>query len=669
LTNLRLLRVWLLVFIAVLVLHESDSRAQWSIAAPAVLGAQSPQAGAITYRNGLLWAGTTALWLSADIGTTWTKRSPTLFNGDGIRDVNFYDANTGLVGTENGIIYETRDQGRTWVDIHHAQSCSGVCFVGSTSYIMVATGGGGSIDCSSDGGNTWYVSKLDNFVTGVIPIIGGSAVALSGSSGGASIFITTDYGATWVRKNGKIDFDTYSFAIDPCSTDRVYAVNEEGSTISNGLSEIYITNDGGQSWQSKASQKRIYYSGSISIASNAIYCQTINSGIVRSTDFGANWSTINGPSAPYDTRLVCAVDDNLIIAADQNGNIWRTNNSGGDTVRGSVRFTRLSVLPADLFSGDTLLPCDPPVTRGVRIEAVFCNSPSVLSQKILGADSLDYKLVHAAPKTLTGVDSVIIEFNPLDSGARHGLFEMMLEDSTIIDIPLGGFGRGASRILLSAIGGSTDTIGGTVYVPILLKGATSVPSVEFVVHYDTAPVVYIGSFSRTGIRLDIANEFWPGRSKLHADRSANSTDTIIGYSIFAGYPITGPCTSVGFDSLSIQDSLAPCAFIPGGIANVQICFPFGCGVATISEFMRYHKAPTLSAFPNPTPGFVTLSSNISLEGSIIQVVDCLGTIRFSSMAIQKDSSTQLDLSRLPQGRYFVRVISSEGPRSISIVRN
>jgi hypothetical protein len=47
------------------------------------------------------------------------------------------------------------------------------------------------------------------------------------------------------------------------------------------------------------------------------------------------WENIGGPSNAIDTRTVCAVTNNIVFAIGSEGSIWRTINSGGDSVNTS----------------------------------------------------------------------------------------------------------------------------------------------------------------------------------------------------------------------------------------------------------------------------------------------------------------------------------------------
>ncbi|MFI5264583.1 MAG: hypothetical protein ACHQM6_08720, partial [Candidatus Kapaibacterium sp.] len=69
--------------------------------------------------------------------------------------------------------------------------------------------------------------------------------------------------------------------------------------------------------------------GSVSISQNAVFFQLETGGILRTTDQGKTWKVIGGPSRTFDERGICAINNNIIVGIDDNGDFWRTDNCGG----------------------------------------------------------------------------------------------------------------------------------------------------------------------------------------------------------------------------------------------------------------------------------------------------------------------------------------------------
>lgn len=655
------------VLFLLVIIGPQTAYGQWTMIAPGILGPLSSQGAIIVAKSGLVWAGAQQLFMSTNNGMSWTLRSPAIFSNDVIRDVCFFDAITGLVATSNGSIFRTDDQGMTWKEIHRSPSCSSISFCGTVNSIILTSGGGGTVEYSLDGGLKWKNTGLDAFAAAVVPLKGNSALALAGALKGASLFVTHDNGATWARTQGKIDLDSYSFCIDPCADSLVYVVNEEGTTVSDALSEIFVTTDQGNTWTPHGQMPRTFYCGSISVASNAVYVQTIGKGVFRSTNSGQTWKSIGGPSAPFDTRLICALDDNLLLAADASGAIWRTLNSGGDTVHGVVRFTSLKISPPFLFATDSLLRCDTPVVRSVVLSAKFCSVPSVIGQAFSGTDSMDYGLARPSPHALTGSDTISISFLPQNAGPQNGALNLTLEDGTVIRIPLFGYGKSTHSVTMTTLDVSSDTIGGIVRVPIIMHGDSALPAIECIVNYDTTTLIYDGCYASDGSSIEKPGTRWPGHAGIHVDSLQLAKDSVIGYAVFEGYPLDTSCRQVRFDSLSVLAPLTPCAFNPSGNVVSNVCLPHGCGVVSISRFMRYRQFPDVRLYPNPASNHFSLVASEDLDGRI-EILDLLGhSIKVESAKLAKGVPFEQNVTHLPKGKYWVRIVSGSSIRTLSLL--
>ncbi|MFI5264478.1 MAG: WD40/YVTN/BNR-like repeat-containing protein, partial [Candidatus Kapaibacterium sp.] len=323
---MRGFRLLLLAFYA-LFLSASHGIAQWTTVAPNLLEtipSASGGFGSIANKSGVVWIGRTAIWKSLDTGVTWTKVHDSF--GGTITEIKFIDNTTGVVATTAGV-FLTKDQGQTWTLILN-HSAYGATFAGSGQNIACACDGSGFY-YSKDQGATW---NSQNPLTHLLSILGksdGSAYGFGGSDATTfgALFMTKDLGVTW-QGSSQTDYDSFSLAEDSCSG-IIYRMNEEGHVKTNNAAQFYSTVDNGTTWVSKTSHPGTYYCASIAMSPHAIFCQTLNNGIDRSTDNGNTWVNINGPSNNIDTRLISAINDNVIVAADANGNILRTVNCGG----------------------------------------------------------------------------------------------------------------------------------------------------------------------------------------------------------------------------------------------------------------------------------------------------------------------------------------------------
>lgn len=655
----RYIVLWLALLVALFAVSMNTAQAQWTAVAPNLLGPLSIQSGVLTTKSGLVWAANTKLYMSKDFGTTWSLRSPTLYTNDNISDVCFYDNMLGLVGTRQGYVYITRDQGVTWSQLYHPQGASGVCFLGSPNSILI-TEAAGSVEISTDQGSSWKSLQFGVYTPYAVPLLGGGALVLAGSNTkGLTINSTTDYGATWQQKAGRIDGDCWSFAVDPCNPKHIYVANEEGSVVNNGKAELYVSSDGGDTWNVTFSQQRLYLSGSVTVASNAIYAQTVKNGILRSTDLGATWKNVGGPSsAAFDTRAVLALDDNLLLAADGNGTIYRSINGGTDSVHGPLHTRTLTFSPTTLFTSDTLYSCDPPVTDTINYEAYFCTPLHVLRQWISGGDSNSYALLEQAPSVLDGTGRLRVEFAPKGPGDYRSTLKLLLEDSTVISFPLYGTRIGTVTVGLETANAVTDTIGASLTIPVKVTKVDSTQSFTVVLHYPDTSLLYLGTKSLRGNTIDLSNEMWSGRSKLGITLDTISSDSIIAYAEFWIKAGASRCQTVTIDSLTVPGNLPNCALNLNGPLTATLCFPEGCGVQIITDFMQSGHVTALRIQPNPAHNAVTISSDSSAIVSL-QVIDRNGVVRLNKTGLA-DQTIHLNIEGFLNGLYFLRARTAHG---------
>ena len=79
------------------------------------------------------------------------------------------------------------------------------------------------------------------------------------------------------------------------------------------------------------------------------------------------------------------------------------------------------------------------------------------------------------------------------------------------------------------------------------------------------------------------------------------------------------------------------------------------------ELVNYSVLPiiSLTAFPNPTTGKVTIQTNSDIGKSVIKITNILGKdeASFHNDALLKNSTHEYDMSNLPSGMYIISIIS------------
>jgi photosystem II stability/assembly factor-like uncharacterized protein len=667
--------------------------AQWtkianSVVTPLSSGQGNNIRGAIHFRDGILWVGWLddfsghSLSFSNDSGKTWQQTSLSI-NGGTITDINFLDRNNGIVSTLDDGVFLTKDGGVTWKKILSVQECTNLAFDRSPNIIHVLTGGNfpsptGLLHTSLNGGATWtaswpggqYSQAFTEALDGTIYSLNSSDAA-NGLPGFVSF--STDKGMTWQQNVKEVDGDSYTICADSCDVNTLYIANEDYTASVDYFSELYYSNNKGNSWTSALAvstqpfpKSPHYFTGAMTVTENAIYASTLDSGIFRSINKGKSWEFIGGgtdsiPGA-FDSRNIACANDNLVFILDANGNIWETNNSGNDSLTASMNDLLLS--RNSFFANDTVIVCDSSVTQFLTFQAIGCISPTILNVVIQGKDQSSYQLIPPAG------DSLGVTFLPKSDSINAAQLLITLSNGSQKIVPLSGFGRPRIPLTISSQSQITaDTLGGSITVPITINGLNKPENVTVVLHYDTI-LNYTGSYSAFGGgKLDIAGEQWKGRSKLNISNAVSGK--ILGYAHFDVFADSVPTQLVAFDSL-LEVTSEGCQFLfyvfPDEV-QTTITPLSGCGVVTISRFLHYGQMPQFALMPNPTSGNALITSTIDLGDAQVIIYDMLGNEHGRSrITLTKDTPANIDLA-VPSGVYVLRLVTSAGIHNLEVVVN
>lgn len=207
---------------------SKDIRERWQWTFPIIFSPLDPKT---------LYTSSQRLWRTTDGGQTWTALSGDLtrhdpktqgksggpitgdMNGPEVYGVIFSvgpgkkDANVIWTGSDDGLVYVTRDGGKSWSNV--------------TPKEMPDLGRVSQIDASAFDAGTAYISVRRPLFDDFAPYI----------------FKTTDYGRSWRKIVNGIRPDAYVHAVreDPQHRGLLYAATQHG---------VYISYDDGASWQS-----------------------------------------------------------------------------------------------------------------------------------------------------------------------------------------------------------------------------------------------------------------------------------------------------------------------------------------------------------------------------------------------------------------------------------
>ena len=202
---------------------------------------------------------------------------------------------------------------------------------------VYASGGGGAIRKSYDGGASWDL--LDTKVTWDLYAVFFIDDNVGFASGENGVIKTTDAGKTW-----SVSFDD-DYSQEPTWKDfvwySIYFVNGSTGYVINDCGALYKTVDAGANWNKSSfpfsiSASQVQYFNQVFFvdASNGYVCltnYTDNDGeIYRTTDGGGSWEEVFVNSGDWLGRYIQFADANHGYAI-KNANVIRKTNDGGKT--------------------------------------------------------------------------------------------------------------------------------------------------------------------------------------------------------------------------------------------------------------------------------------------------------------------------------------------------
>jgi len=328
--------------------YKSTDYGQTWDALPTVFGSDGPLGDLCRVGDDGL-AGCSAMgdvWISGDLGQTWTKTLERSGDLPFTWELNFLDADHGWLTGPHGMLYRTSDGGMNWeyvtngigAEIQHVEML--------TDRFGMALGNNGYLLRTEDGGQRWSIQKLE--LTGQIfgrdenltalDIVDESFAVAAGPGG--TVFRTLDSGLTWES----IGYPLLpgGFAIEDVEfidRDRGYLVGTDNDRPDN--KGIYETLDGGLTWTRPFDDTLLGHIDAVD--HQHIWIMHLGSRLHASDDGGQTWSDtylpanyFGGSSSIKDmefisptTGWVCGWWDYIARTTD-GGDTWETFTFGNN---------------------------------------------------------------------------------------------------------------------------------------------------------------------------------------------------------------------------------------------------------------------------------------------------------------------------------------------------
>jgi photosystem II stability/assembly factor-like uncharacterized protein len=183
-----------------------------------------------------------SLLITYDGGITW-KGSPATF-GFTMNTMYFFNAATGYMGGDDGVMYKTIDSGKSWQSVTNLKAYGDVNDITSLYFFSpdsgFAVGGTGRIQHTTDGGKTWseYATTYHGF-TGMS--FGNDSTGYACTSD--QVYKTIDQGKTWKLLDLTSGFPHGNYG----GFQKVHFINADTGFVTTPF-YIHRTFDGGKTW-------------------------------------------------------------------------------------------------------------------------------------------------------------------------------------------------------------------------------------------------------------------------------------------------------------------------------------------------------------------------------------------------------------------------------------
>jgi len=257
------------------------------------------------------------IYISTNSGATWEQTSAPVTNWSSV--ASSADG-TKLAAVGYSGVFTSADSGANWTAI------SGVS--------------GRRIACSADGtkllvaGNGLYRST--NFGATWTPLSGGGNWVIASSADGTKlvsayfnhngfpmgcICISTNSGATWTQTSAPLFSWTGWTALASSADGTKLAATIGYTSFPTGPGPIYVSPDGGGTWQASGSPTSHWTSVACSADGVRLVATMTFGGIYTSTDSGATWVSNDVPVASW-SAVACSADGTKLVAVVDGGGIW-----------------------------------------------------------------------------------------------------------------------------------------------------------------------------------------------------------------------------------------------------------------------------------------------------------------------------------------------------------
>ncbi len=629
-------------------------------------------------------SGAGAVFRSQDNGVTWANTN--LPSTSTVWSL-FASGTNLLAGTDNGGIYLSMDNGASWsatdAGIPGNSSIRTITAIGNS--VFVGTYGQG-VYRSNDNGTSWNwagsgIPSLnaapDTCVINVLMPMGSTLFA--GIQGG--VYRSTDNGTTWTESDSGLVSVLFGATYIPA----VYSLAVVGTALFAGTDgfSIFRSTDSGATWYTDENGLNLWEPNT-NVSAFAVSCTNLfagifEGGIFSSSNSDTNWISIGqgfGGDLFYSEIALC-VNDGYLFAAP-----W-----GSDT-SGVWRLALDQAMIVDAPIGDSIQGtlCDSTNFAFALQTVGGCTHPTLDSVYISGLGAGEYTIapVMRAQGTLE-LDSASITVNPSLQGTRSFIVNARYTNDAnqVFDTSFTVLLDVAPAPTLSVFlqpAQFTDTANGLVSIPIYALGTAPVAggslAIRIAMRTDLlTPESIIIPIAGATAEPPVIDSAGAWITQILPSNFVISTDTLLATVQCRAYVTDTNQTQISIASSTGENGPNSCLSILGTGNDTFALVPH-CGDATLEQFLHIHSPFAIDGIvPNPAQNEITVTLSGAAQPAI-EMYDALGREVLAqgttpqpppSLGGGANAGVRLDISNVPSGIYYLRLMSDGYVESRSVV--
>ena len=541
-----------------------------------------------------IYAGLSDVYVSTDQGDSWTAAGGDASFNTGISSMTIRGNNLFAAHGDEGV-FLSNDDGHTWTNITH--ELAGKIVITLTTYgdyVFAGTWDYG-VFRSGDNGTSW--TQVNDGLTNLTItsfVISGTSLFAGTINGG--VCKTDNNGDLWTKSNNGLNDYLGVLAIGVDGSDFVLGTNG---------GEIYTSVNSGNAWRVTYGLPCTYIT-TLAVKGSAVFAGTFSDGLFKSIDNGGTWLK-NGNGIPFwvniNTLMVSGTDiyagttEGIYVSTD-NGNLWKAISNG---LPEYVNITSILSVGTNLFIGT--------IDFGIYFSSDMGASWTPVNNGL----------------SFMSVSSLVAREGSLFAGTGGGAFKSV--DNGSLWTPVN---QGLADLCVNTLATQGANIIAGTYCE---SGGVFISSDDGATWSQRLTDLQITSFAKSG--ADLLASSYSGRIFISFDQGVSWAE------ISEGLP------SLNVYALAVSGTTLFAGTTEDGVfINSTI-------LSGTDDEITY--IPHISLYPNPACNTITIEVPDMTSDAHLSIFNTNGQ-KVLDQSIT-DVLTTVDISRLPPGMYFLRIMT------------